>query len=115
MLKAKEVWFDLPTQYHAYSGADYYEKIYLIKPNMYQISNLGRIRNKRTKNIITVRESHGTVCLSTVGAIYGQHRTSFYNGRLQYSVARLYRETFDNDLTCGYRVAFINIIDTLKF
>lgn len=109
----KEKWFPICTRYQNYAlnGWDS-SKIYFIKP-VYEISTEGRIRNKNTKNILSIRDG-GDVTLSTCNKRYFGDDESC-GGRKRFSVARIFYQTFYGPLGCNERVKFDFGLRTLKY
>lgn len=108
MTKEKEIWVPICEKYPTCSCNDFGTiSTYHIKP-IYEISNLGRIRNKNTKKIISVRPD-GNVTLSVnCETDYGYRYENRYGMRL----ARLWHLTFNGPLEHNQRVTFINKLDT---
>lgn len=108
MTKEKEIWVPICEKYPTCSCNDYRTiDTYHIKP-IYEISNLGRIRNKNTKKIISIQPGP-KVTLSVIGETnYGYKYENRYGMRL----ARLWHLTFNGPLEHNQRVTFINKLDT---
>ena len=110
---AKEKWVPICTRYQNCSLNWWYsDNVYFIKP-IYEISTNGRIRNANTKKIISIRPN-GKVTLSTVIKRHYLHDECSY-GRMGFSVARLFYQTFYGTLGCKERVKFDFGLRTLKY
>jgi len=104
MTMEKEIWVPINENYQNYSRNGWEsERIVHIKP-IYEISNIGRMRNKNTKKIISTREEN-KVTLSAKDR-FG------CNNRLTFSVARIYHQTFNGPLEHYQRVKFVQTINT---
>ena len=86
--------------------------VYFIKP-IYEISTDGRIRNANTKKILSIRPN-GKVTLSTVIKRHPWHG-EYPNGRMQFSVARIFYQTFYGPIGSAERVKFDIGLRTLKY
>lgn len=107
MTQEKEIWVPICEKYTTCSCNDYRTiDTYNIKP-IYEISNLGRIRNKNTHKIISIRPS-GYVTLSVVD----EYSWGKYENRYGMRLARLWHLTFNGPLEHDQRVTFINKLDT---
>ena len=95
----KEVWRPLYTFYQNYEfGA--YRSSYNIRPNKYEVSNTGKVRNIVTKKEYTV-DNKGRVTLDVNDfTYYGKA------GRCQFPVKRLVYSTFVRPLKYDERVYF---------
>ena len=108
MTKEKEIWVPICEKYTTCSCNDYGTiDTYNIKP-IYEISNLGRIRNKNTKKIISVRPD-GNVTLSVICGMINGYK---YENRYGMRVARLWHLTFKGPLEHNQRVKFVYYLDT---
>jgi len=107
MTLKKEIWVPLCEKYTTCSCNDYRTvSTYNIKP-IYEISNLGRIRNKNTKKIISIQKG-GKVTLSVVK----NYDWGKYENRYDMRVARLWHLTFKGPLEHNQRVKFVYYLDT---
>lgn len=107
MAKTKEMWFPVARKYTTCAMNGTPSSTYYIK-DIYEISTLGNIRNKNTHKLIKIREN-GRV---TLRASYGPHASMT---RLQFSVSRIFHNTFNYNLGPEERVKFVRYIDTVVF
>ena len=110
---AKETWVPICEKYQNCSLNEWGSyNVYFIKP-IYEISTNGRIRNKNTKKIISIRPN-GKVTLST-----NKKKCYWYgecsDGRMKFSVARIFYQTFYGPLGSHERVKFDFGLRTLKY
>lgn len=110
---SKEKWVPICTRYQNCSLNEWESSnVYFIKP-IYEISTEGRIRNKNTKKIISIRDA-GDVTLSTETKRYYDH-SYCVDGRMKFSVARIFYQTFYGPLGSRERVKFDFGLRTLKY
>ena len=106
MTQEKEIWVPICEEYTTCSCNDYRTiDTYHIKP-IYEISDLGRIRNKNTKKIISIQPGP-KVTLSVVN----NYSWGKYENRYGMRLARLWHLTFKGPLEHDQRVTFINNLD----
>jgi len=90
-----EIWKDICEDYVVCTlNGMYSRKNYHIKP-IYEVSNTGKIRNKYTKKLISIRKNnHVTLCITNVRK-YCNNRYAFNVNRILYStfVGKLDNET----------------------
>lgn len=101
----QEIWKDICLQYQNCELNDKSsDKVYHIKPNKYEISNTGKVRNKNTKQIFAI-DSQGRVTLDVMDWRYhvGLGNKS-QCGRCQFRVNRLMYLTFVGQLSSKTRV-----------
>ncbi len=117
---AKEKWFPICTRYQNCALNEWKSSnVYFIKP-IYEISTAGRIRNANTKQILSVRPKgkgnniNGEVTLSTETKRYYWHEYCT-DGRMKFSVARIFYQTFYGPLGSHERVKFDFGLRTLKY
>ena len=110
---AKEKWVPICTRYQNYAlnGWDS-ANVYFIKP-IYEISTNGRIRNANTKQILSIRPN-GKVTLSADKKRY-YWDNEVPDSRMQFSVARIFYQTFYGPLGCKERVKFDIGLRTIKY
>lgn len=110
---AKEKWVPICTRYQNCALNEWESSnVYFIKP-IYEISTEGRIRNKNTKKIISIHNG-GHVTLSTETKRYYDHSYCI-DGRMKFSVARIFYQTFYGPLGSRERVKFDFGLRTLKY
>ena len=110
---SKEKWVPICEKYQNCSLNEWDSaNVYFIKP-IYEISTEGRIRNKNTKKIISIRDA-GDVTLSTDNKRYCWYGEC-HGGRKRFSVARIFYQTFYGPLGCKERVKFDFGLRTLKY
>ena len=108
---AKEKWVPICTRYQNCSLNEWgSSNVYFIKP-IYEISTEGRIRNKNTKKIISIRNA-GDVTLSTKRYCLCSECS---DGRMKFSIARIFYQTFYGPLGSRERVKFDFGLRTLKY
>ena len=110
---AKEKWVPICEKYQNCSLNEWDSaNVYFIKP-IYEISTDGRIRNANTKKILSIRPN-GKVTLSTCSKRCYWHGECS-DGRMEFSVARIFYQTFYGPLGCKERVKFDFGLRTIKY
>ena len=93
----KEIWKPLYTTYQNFESSSY-KRGYHIRPNKYEISNTGKVRNMLTKQEYAI-DNQGRVTFDVLDFKYcGKY------GRCQFPVTRLVYSTFVHPLNGHERV-----------
>jgi len=93
----KEIWKPLYTFYQNYQFGSYN-----IRPNKYEVSNTGKVRNVITKKEYTISDDGYITLDITDFTYYGK------TGRCQFPIRRLVYSTFIQPLKSNERVFFKN-------
>lgn len=102
----KEIWKPLNIEYQNCIANDAgSDKVYLIMPNKYEVSNTGKIRNAKAGWEISQHNGYTKVTLDTMHKVnYSIDHDHWVPQRLQFSIARLVYGTFVRPLKANERV-----------